>query len=215
MAGKQFAAAEPAAVTAAIPAGRGKGTAVRTAPAPAAAQPEGIGAQLHNLRFGLREQIAYHGAREIFLSRLGRFLTAVQVLLGTSAVAMMRDVFPDYSLATVVLAALTGVLLLVLDPFGAAREHRILRGRFHELFADCEEAECTPEIIRSLNGKMQRVMASAPPAYRAVQAIAFNMAVNATFPEEYAAKHRYRIIWPRRLFANWFAMRGMRFKREE
>jgi hypothetical protein len=217
MAGSKSAeAAITDAASSAVSGRRRQGTSLRpsTSATPDKSEPEQIAKGLHDLRFSLREQIAYHGARELFLARLGRTLTGLQVLLGTSAVAMMAEVFPDYALASVVAAALTGVLLLVIDPAGAAREHRVLRGRFHEIMADCEEGDCSEQMLRQARAKVERINASAPPAYRAVQAIAYNMAVNATYREPEAASYRYKVGVTRRLFANWFAMRGMPFSRE-
>jgi hypothetical protein len=169
----------------------------------------------HKLQFGLREQIAYHAIREQALARLSRFLTGLQVFLGTSAIASISDLIPIDAVWYVIVSALSGVILLVLDPSGGARDHRALRVRYHHVLADYEESECSATDLRTLKGRLQRIFADAPPAYRVVQAIAFNTAVNSTDPEETAAKYRYFIgAWPR-LAANWIPMRGFKFRLEE
>ncbi|MGB3644601.1 MAG: hypothetical protein WBA15_08990 [Mesorhizobium sp.] len=179
-----------------------------------AAEPQAVGTKLHEIRFSLLEMVAYHAMREQFLSRFGKVLTALQVLLGTSAVATLTQAIPDATIWLVSLAALTGVLLLVLDPNAGAREHRILRGRFHDLLADCEEQVCDDAMLRTIRAKSERIKAAAPPAYRALSALAYNTAVNAVYRDELAAKHRYRVAWYWRWLANWWPLRGVRFTLE-
>jgi hypothetical protein len=180
----------------------------------ASASSETIEVERHNLQFGLREQIAYHSMREQALARLSRFLTGLQVFLGTSAIAAISNILPYGPGWSVIASSLAGVILLVVDPSGGARDHRALRIRYHGVLADYEERLQASEDIRALKAKMQRVFADAPPAYRVVQAIAYNTAVNSTYPEQAAAKHRYYIGFFRRLFANWLPMRGFRFRLE-
>ncbi|WP_273794344.1 hypothetical protein [Brucella intermedia] len=169
----------------------------------------------HNLQFALREQIAYHAIREQALARLSRFLTGLQVFLGTGAIASIAAIYPRVTVLLMVMSALAGVVLLVVDPAGAARDHRSLRSRFHNILADVDGSDGTAESLRPLKAKRERTAADAPPAYRCVQAIAFNAAVNATYPEDVAARHRYVIGFWRRIFANWFPMRVCKFEKEK
>ncbi|ESY92707.1 hypothetical protein [Mesorhizobium sp. LNHC209A00] len=178
-----------------------------------AADAEVTSGEVHAVRFQLVEAIAYHAIREQFLARLNRLLTGLQVFLGTSAIAGMTDLVPFSALVPLVASALAGVLLLVIDPAGGAREHRGLRSRLHNVLADIEEATVTGELLRLGRGKMQRIAADAPPAYRCVQAMAYNTAVNATYDEETAVRHRYVVGRWQRLCANWSPMRGFQFKR--
>lgn len=179
------------------------------------AAPESLEVARHNLQFGLREQIAYHAIREQALARLSRFLTGLQVFLGTSAIASISELIPLTPVWSVISSALAGVVLLVVDPSGGARDHRALRVRYHHVLADFEESDKSADELRSLRAKMQRVSADGPPAYRVVQAIAYNTAVNSTYREVDAAKHRYRIGFLRRFFANWLPMRGFKFNLEK
>ena len=192
--------------------GRGEEERNELCAAAAAATPDEI--ESHNFQFGLREQIVYHAMREQALARLSRFLTGLQVFLGTSAIASMADFFPGWEVALVTSSALAGVMLLVIDPAGAARDHRALRSRFHNIFADLEEGSGDTISLRTLKARKERIMADAPPAYRGVQAVAYNAAVNATYEEAEAARHRYKIGRLRRTFANWLPMRGFTFEKE-
>ncbi|CDX62857.1 conserved exported hypothetical protein [Mesorhizobium plurifarium] len=207
-------AATPTAATAATsrPAPQ-VGHPVRAAPSAAAADTTVTPDEVHAVRFQLVEAIAYHAIREQFLARLNRFLTGLQVFLGTGAIAGMTDLVPFGALGPLVASALAGVLLLVIDPAGGAREHRGLRSRLHNVLADLEEAAATKELLRVGRAKVQRIAADGPPAYRCVQAIAYNTAVNATYDEETGANYRYIVGRWRRLWANWFPMRGFQFKR--
>ena len=179
--------------------------------AAAAAQNEII---QHNLQFGLREQIAYHAIREQALARLSRFLTGLQVFLGTSAIASMSNYLPVGAVPLVSFSALSGVILLVVDPAGGARDHRALRSRYHNILADLEESSCSADDLRLFKARKERIFADSPPAYRGIQAAAYNAAVNSTYPEDEAACHRYHIGFWRSLFANWVPMRGFKFKKD-
>lgn len=195
--------------------GRGRDTEVghelRTASSSSGS--EEVSTALFNLRFSLTETVAYHAAREQFLARLGKALTGIQVMLGTSAVALIAENYPSTSIAVVGAAALTGVLLLVIDPSAGAREHRILRGRLHDLLAECEEQECDASIIRSLRAKAERLRAGGPPGYRAVQALAYNTAAKSLLPEPHASAECYQVSWKRRWLANFWPMRGVNFEK--
>lgn len=204
-------AADSSASSATGRAGPKNGSAVRAAAA--SAPGAGVIQDAHGVRFHALENIAYHAAREQFFALAAKALTGLQVLLGTSAVGMIAEVLPGSPLVFVVLAALTGVLLLVYDPAAGAREHRILRGRYHDLVAEMDETVPDATDVRRWRAAMSRIAAGEPPVYRAVQAMAYNAAVNASYPEELAVSHRYKIGWLRVLFAHFWPMRGMRFQK--
>ncbi|RWD71612.1 MAG: hypothetical protein EOS37_10900 [Mesorhizobium sp.] len=137
------------------------------------------------------------------------------MFLGTSAAAAMLSWVPDLAVWLVSASALAGVLLLVMDPAGAARDHRALRSRLQMIRAGLEEYTDTEESLRRARAGVIRTCADAPPGYRAAQAIAFNNAVNAFYDESAASQHRYKIGFWRGLFANVFPMRGHRFPKEQ
>ncbi|MBZ9822303.1 hypothetical protein, partial [Mesorhizobium sp. CA4] len=169
----------------------------------------------HNVRFDLASEIAYQAIREQYFARLNRVLTGVQVFLGTSAAAAMLSWVPGLAVWLVSASALAGVLLLVMDPAGAARDHRALRSRLQMIRAGLEEHTDTEESLRRARAGVIRICADAPPGYRAAQAIAFNNAVNAFYDEKAASQHRYKIGFWRGLLANVFPMRGHRFAKEQ
>lgn len=170
--------------------------------------------ELHNLRFGAFENIAYHAAREQFLARAARMLTGLQVLLGTGAVAMLSQALPGSAPLTMVLAALAGVVMLVADPAAAAREHRIFRARYLGLLADIDETGAAAAKAGRFRAQMARIAAEEPPVYRAVHALAYNAAVNALYPEPEARGLRYRVGAMQRLFAHVLPMRGAAFAKD-
>jgi hypothetical protein len=178
------------------------------------AEPEEIKNRAHEVRFDLTCDSAYHAIREQFFARLNRFLTGVQVLLGTSAVAAMVGEVAGGVVWLVATSALAGVLLLVVDPAGAAREHRAFRTRIQTIRAILEEVGDSEESLRSARASLFRIAGEAPPAFRGISALAYNTATNAIYPEEAAAKHRYKVGAFRRLASNWLPMRGMQFKKE-
>lgn len=227
MAGSIAAETAAAGTTAATAdAAGGPGHTVRS-PAAASAAEDGLRTAVHGARFSALQDIAYNAMREQFLSRLGRGLVGTQVLAGTAAVFSAAQLFAATdpvatSAATdsvtvwiALFGAVVGVVLLVLDPAAAAREHRVLRSKYHELLATMDEcAEPTMDNVRAWNATMQRIAAGEPPSYRAVKAMAFNAAVNALYREADAAKQRYRVTWRQRWTANWLTHRGTPFPLE-
>lgn len=181
---------------------------------PAAAQSEEIRARAHAVRFDLTCEGAYHAIREQFFARLNRLLTGFQVLLGTSAVVAMVGEFGGEVVWLVAASALAGVMLLVIDPAGAAREHRAFRTRIQTIRAALEEADASEESLRAARADLFRIAGEAPPAFRGISALAYNTATNAIYPEEQAAQHRYKVSLLRRVVSNWLPMRGMQFKKE-
>lgn len=113
----------------------------------------------------------------------------------------------------ILVSALAGVTLLVIDPAGAARDHREFRTRLSSILATLEEEGDHRESLMGARAAMTRIAGEAPPAFRAVSAIAYNTAVNAKHHEEAAATHRYKIGFWQIFFANVFPMRGTNFKK--
>lgn len=208
---KQGTAADADAAVPAARRGRQKvGHELRAATA--AARQEEVDTALHECRFALIELVAYHAIREQFLARLSRFLTGGQVFLGTAAMAAIADVVPGATIPLLVCSSLAGVVLLVVDPAGGARDHRALRSRLHNNLALLEENGAAG--LPSVNADLHRLRGEAPPAYRIVQAEAYNTAVNATYDGDEAARYRYRIGLIRRMLANWLPMRGAEIHRD-
>lgn len=186
-------------------------SSVRPSAAASAAEQKGLNERLHSVRFFALENVAYHAMREQFLARVAKVLTGAQVLLGTSAVGMLSDAIPGSPMGVVVTAALVGVLLLVLDPAAGAREHRILRGKYLDVVAELDGKDANDADIREMRSAMVRISAGEPPAYRAVQAMAYNTAVLAIYSRDEAPQYLYRIGAIRRLLAHVFPMRGAQF----
>lgn len=211
----------PAAITAATApatAGTQDRGAVRTEPAEAvlAATAPTIEDALHDLRFQLQVNIAYHGAREALLGRLSKILTGVQTLLGTGAIASIAaEIGASAVTGFAVAATVAGVFQLVLDPAAGAREHRIFRGRYHDLLAELDESEPTTHSLRRCRASMHRIAASQPPSYRALHAIAYNLAVNATYPPDQAASYRFRVSPMQALLSNVLPFKAARFPGED
>lgn len=174
--------------------------------------PEEIGDAVFAVRFGLTEGIAYHASREQYLARLNRWLTGLQVFLGTSAIAALTDIVPFGPTIPLIISSLAGVILLVIDPAAGAREHRALRSRLHHSLADLEDTGDSATVKRC-RAEIHRAAADAPPAYRGAQALAYNTAVMAFYPAEDARPLCYRVGRVRRMLAHWAPMRGHQFER--
>lgn len=123
-----------------------------------------------NMLFGLATEVAYHGSREAWFGGLQRATLFVNVGLGAGLLA-------EYIPATLAgfLVAMASAMDVTFDFAGQARRHRDLRSRFMALAEEAMVPSCAQPAIRA---SMLRLDADAPPTYRAVEAVAYNQALD-------------------------------------
>jgi hypothetical protein len=150
------------------------------------------------LKFSLIRNAAYHDDREHFYALAHRLLMFLVVAVGTlSAGASMAA---ENRLATygTLFAVLAGLIDIVWNVDGLAREHSTLRRRSYDLLARLEAGEP----INVLRAEYVRILADEPPTMHAVNALAFNMAVDAmgrTKEQKYSLQlwqRLFRHLWP-------------------
>lgn len=122
---------------------------------------------LKDLIFTLRANSAYHSARRGFLDRCHRFLMFVVVFVGSAA---FSGLVADYEYAKYVFAlpAFAGLLDLVFDFMGNARDHENFYRRCMTLLADVDSSEATAEKFSDWKHRLGMIHADEPPAYRAL-----------------------------------------------
>ncbi len=178
----------------------------------AAAGEEVASRALFDLQFECIADTAYYVMRETHFARMNRWLTGAQTLLSTGAVASLLAEGAWAVTVTAGLAgAVSGVILLVLDPAGAAREYRILRSRVMAITRAIVVDPTGPREVRMLASKRLEVAADAPPVLRALQAIAYNAAVDALYSREDAPSQRLAVTARQRWCAQWRGFWGVNF----
>lgn len=134
------------------------------------------------LRFNALRNALYHTARRRFLERLGRLFNFIVILLGAAAVgdfvSFLSIPHPQQAIGLVV--AFVGALQLVFDFGRQARDHQVLQRDYYTLLADMDRVTVpTDEKLAEWRGKLTVINADEPPVLRAIDAKAYNDAVDA------------------------------------
>lgn len=130
---------------------------------------------LHN---SLRNAL-YHTARRRYFELLGKTTSLLIIILGASAVSPLADMVDNGTLIVSVLVTVLGAIQLVFDFSGQARVHQGLQRDYYGLMAEIEaNPNPTANDIAALRGKMTIIYADEPPVMRAVDAKAYNDAID-------------------------------------
>ena len=146
----------------------------------------------HNIRFDASCESAYHSMMEGALDRWHRIIMAIVIVSGTASMGAVASLIPSEwagvvsSIAPLVVV-LVSTLDFVFDLPGQARLHRDIKGKMHEVLAELET--CGDRELPKVRAKMQRVYALQPPSLRYAQALAYNIAVDASYPRQEAGEH--------------------------
>jgi hypothetical protein len=145
--------------------------------------------ELDELRITLLRNARYHEDRERFFVRLHKGAMFIVVSSSTATLAFVRSAPLFAGLIT-----LAGLLDLVFDVSGKARLHASLRGRVYAVLAQTENKSCD---IAKLKELAVQVYADEPPTMHAVNAVAYNGAMEAfDRPKKYQLEIGF---WPRAL----------------
>lgn len=164
------------------------------------------------LRLNVLRNALYHTARRRFFERINRFANFLVVLLGASAMASLAS---RIGLAPIVLGGLiatVGSVQLVFDFGGAARDHQALQRDYYHLLADIEEmTEAGESDFATFYARMIRIAGDEPPILKAIDAKAYNDAIDAL--ETYPDGERLRIPWHHTLFGGFITFEGYRYRK--
>ncbi|RJE84009.1 hypothetical protein [Paracoccus onubensis] len=163
-----------------------------------------------NIRFNVLRNALYHTARRRTMERWNRIFNFLVIALGTAAVG---NALVDWGVQAYwggMAVAITGALQLVLDFGGQARNHQLLQRDYYLLLADIEEIlEATEEQRASWQGRMIRITADEPPMLRAIDAKAYNDAIDAT--GYYDEDQRLVVSFWDRLAGSYWAFEGKQY----
>ena len=154
----------------------------------------------------------YHTERSRALDFRNRALNFLTIVLGAGVVSKMGDrigIGSWLELSTVVAATLQ----LVFDFGGRARTHDFLQRRYYEFLADIEGKSLeSDEEKRMWSAKFTLICSEEPVTMRALSAIAYNQAVDATVYDSADRKaQRLKINWWQRIMRNWCAFQNVDF----
>lgn len=163
-----------------------------------------------SIRFNTLRNALYHTARRRVLERTNRVFNFLVVVLGASAVG---DVFAGVGIerAWVGMAiAVIGALQLVFDFGRQARDHQTLQRDYFSLLADIEaETEPSEKHCADWYSRMIRITADEPPVLRALDAKAYNDALDAI--DAHDAGERLVIPFWHRMFGAFVGFDGHRY----
>ncbi|MDX8436703.1 hypothetical protein RFN25_25085 [Mesorhizobium abyssinicae] len=139
-----------------------------------------VEAEVANLKFNALRNALYHTARRKSFERWNRVFNFTVVLLGAAAIGdVLRRFGVDQSLVGVGVA-LVGAAQLVFDFGRSARDHQALQRDYYNVLAEIEE--CTDpdtEKCALWRSRMTKIAADEPPTLRALDAKAYNDALDA------------------------------------
>lgn len=155
------------------------------------------------LRFNALRIAIYHTARRMFFETATRYLNFVVVASGGFAFANLLDGWGLKGGILAAVAALAGLMQLVGDFGSRARTHEFLQRRFYEIVAEIAEAK-NPGASKfdGWEAALNRLYAEEPPPMRALDAVAYNAAVDAT---DIMKKGRISLRWWHVAFKQFFS----------
>ena len=154
-----------------------------------------------NPRFDVLQSALYHAERRKFFDFLNRLVNFIVILLGAGAAAKwaqlvhLDDVWIE--LAIVVFATAQ----LVFDFGGSARVHEFLQKRLYEFLAGIEaDGNADDAAMQKWSSKLVLLTADEPMTMRALDAIAYNKALDAVVSGEEKYNYRQDVsFWQKRL----------------
>ena len=167
-----------------------------------------------NIRFNVLRNALYHTARRMHFERLNRTFNFVVVVLGASAMSdALQRLLGIETVWIGAAVAVIGAMQLVFDFGRMARDHQQLQRDYYNLLADIEHAASDdPKLCAEWHARMIRITADEPPILRALDAKAYNDALDATglYPQD----ERLVLKWRHLTFGWLFAFEGSTFPKK-
>lgn len=167
---------------------------------------------IEDVRFDTLRNALYHTARRMSFDRYNRWASFFVILLGTASIG---DAFAFYSIDIQrgwfgAAVAAVGAAQLVFDFGGRARDHQTLQREYYNLLSEIESCtDMSDEQIAAWYGKIAKIMGDEPPTFRAVDAKAYNDALDATGGHD--RSKRLFIPLSQKVFGGVFTFDGARY----
>lgn len=165
-----------------------------------------------NIRFNVLRNALYHTARRRVLERTNRVFNFLVVVLGASAVGDFFNIAGIERAWVGMAIAIIGALQLVFDFGRQARDHQALQRDYFSLLADIE-AETAPgdQHCAEWYSRMIRITADEPPTLKALDAKAYNDALDAI--DGHDEGERLFIPWWHRRVGAFVGFDGHRYRK--
>jgi|HubBroStandDraft_6_1064221.scaffolds.fasta_scaffold1458774_1 hypothetical protein len=164
--------------------------------------------QIADVEFDCVRSAIYHGARMHFLDRLNRWMLFIVVLSSTATMANFIVTLGISSEIFSIIAATFAAANIAFGFSNRARDHDFLRRKYYELLAKLVEQHDQKDIAERVHCDMLRASAAEPPPLRALDAIAYNAALQGLGRDE---SERIPIRWWESLFRQMYPFNGTNF----
>jgi hypothetical protein len=164
-------------------------------------------------KFNALRNAIYHSARKEFYDSLNRILNFLVIIFGAGVAGKVSELFHvkelwlEFGVLVFATAQLTG-------DFGyKARTHEFLQRKYNEILAEIE-LETTPDTAK-WNSKLYTIASDEPMPMRALDALAYNAALDATISDRAVKReNRVRVPFCHRLLRHLVARDGYEYRPE-
>jgi hypothetical protein len=164
-----------------------------------------------DVRFDALRNAIYHTERRFFFDIINKLINFTVIALGASVAgkAAAQLHFPELWLELGVVAVATAQL--VFDFGSRARTHEFLQKRYYELLGEMETADSDAK-RKHWGERLMTLAADEPMAMRALDALAYNKAVDATIDDpQQVAERRLHVPWLHRRLRHFIAFQGAKY----
>ncbi|NEV01707.1 hypothetical protein [Bradyrhizobium uaiense] len=160
----------------------------------------------------LRNSI-YHASRREYYDTLNRILNFLVIVFGAGVAGKVSELFHFRELWLEFGVLVFATSQLTFDFGSKARTHEFLRRKYQEMLAEIE-LEPTPEVAR-WRSKLQTIAGEEPMPMRALDALAYNAALDATYSDpEIRNGNRLYVPFCHRLLRHQIAREGYEYRLE-
>jgi hypothetical protein len=172
------------------------------------AEREGV---FKDLRFDALRNAIYHTERRSFFDLVNRLINFSVIALGASVAGKVANLFHFPGLWLELSVVLVAAAQLVFDFGSRARIHEFLQKRYYEILSEME-ADNSKQRESIWAAKLMNIAADEPMAMRALDALAYNKAVDATISDpKNIAECRLHVSWYQRRLRHIVAFQGAQF----
>lgn len=165
-----------------------------------------------SVRFDVLRSAFYNSARHDHYARAHRWIMFAVVAFGTAGVGNFLLAIKIDQVALAATTAILATIDLVLDLRGKAELHGRLKQQFFALLAKIERnREPSTKQVCEWQAEFIELTALEPTEFRAVNAIAYNDAVDALGRDP----KKEKLKWYHRLFGSYFSFRGHDFGKSD
>jgi hypothetical protein len=164
-------------------------------------------------KFDALRNAIYHSARKNFYDSLNRLLNFLVIIFGAGVAGKASELIQVKELWLEFAVLIFATAQLTFDFGYKARTHEFLQRKYHEMLADIELEE-TPD-IQKWKSKLQTIAADEPMPMRALDALAYNAALDATTGDPAVrADNRIHVPLYHRVLKNFVARNGYEYRLE-